>query len=40
MGRLYHKEKITVTDLAKRFMVSLPTIYNMLKETPIEAFVL
>ncbi|MCO6538049.1 MAG: HTH domain-containing protein, partial [Gilliamella sp.] len=28
MWYLYHKEKITVTDLAKRFMVSRPTIYN------------
>ncbi|WP_141673859.1 HTH domain-containing protein [Gilliamella apicola] len=32
MWRLYHKEKITVSDLTKRFMVSRPTIYNVLKK--------
>ncbi|WP_202961512.1 helix-turn-helix domain-containing protein [Gilliamella apicola] len=37
--RLYHKEKITITDLVKRFMVSRPTIYNVLnKESSFEAF--
>nr|WP_218055798.1 DDE-type integrase/transposase/recombinase [Gilliamella apicola] len=37
--RLYHKEKITVTDLAKRFMVSRPTIYNVLKKARLKLFV-
>ncbi|WP_408869651.1 helix-turn-helix domain-containing protein [Commensalibacter nepenthis] len=27
---LYHQEKVTITDLAKRFMVSRSTIYVVL----------
>ena len=37
--RLYHKEKITITDLAKRFMVSRPTIYSVLKKARLNLFV-
>ncbi|MCO6539466.1 MAG: HTH domain-containing protein [Gilliamella sp.] len=29
---LISQRKITVTDLAKRFMVTRPTIYNVLKK--------
>ncbi|WP_085246705.1 HTH domain-containing protein [Gilliamella mensalis] len=34
-----HKERITVTDLAKRFMVSRLTIYNVLKKARLKLFV-
>jgi predicted DNA-binding protein (UPF0251 family) len=39
LWRLYHKEKITVTDLAKHFMVNRPTIYNVLKKARLKLFV-
>ncbi|OCG49556.1 hypothetical protein A9G35_11570 [Gilliamella sp. Choc5-1] len=36
---LYHKEKITVTELAKRFMTSrLTTIYSVLKKVRLNLF--
>ena len=36
--RLYTKEKVTVTDLAQRFNVSRPTIYNALKLARLRLF--
>ena len=36
--RLYTKEKVTVTSLAQRFNVSLPTIYNALKLARLRLF--
>ncbi|MWP49921.1 MULTISPECIES: HTH domain-containing protein [unclassified Gilliamella] len=37
--RLYHKEKITVNYLAKRFIVSRVAIYNVLKKARLKLFV-
>ncbi|MDI2113264.1 integrase core domain-containing protein [Commensalibacter nepenthis] len=37
--RLYHQEKAMVTDLAKRFMVSRPTIYVVLRRARLQLFV-
>lgn len=37
--RLYHQEKMMVTDLAKRFMVSRPTIYVVLRRARLQLFV-
>jgi predicted SprT family Zn-dependent metalloprotease len=36
--RLYHKEKITVADLAKRFMVSRPVIYRILNKPSVISY--
>jgi hypothetical protein len=37
--RFRHKEKITVPHLAKRFMVSRPTIYNVPKKACLRLFI-
>lgn len=37
--RLHHHEKLTVTYLAERFMVSRPTIYKVLKQGHLNLFV-
>lgn len=37
--RLYTKEKMTVTSLANRFMVSRPTIYKALRQARLQLFV-
>ncbi len=36
--RLHHQEKMTVTYLAERFMVSRPTIYKVLKQGRLKLF--
>ncbi|WP_408869667.1 helix-turn-helix domain-containing protein [Commensalibacter nepenthis] len=36
--RLHHQEKVTVTDLAKRFMVSRSTIYAVLRRARLQLF--
>jgi predicted DNA-binding protein (UPF0251 family) len=37
--RLYHKEEITITDLAKCYTVSRPTIYKVLKKARLKLFI-
>lgn len=37
--RLHHEEKIRVVDLATKFMVSRPTIYNVLKNARLQLFI-